>query len=75
MVTKYDTGEIGTAKVNVKIEDMSPVHDMLAKAQKASELINEAMELVDSIANTRLDLRISAVCDNAAAELARITTE
>ena len=37
--------------------------------------MNEAMELASSIANMDLDLRLRAVFDDKATELARITTE
>ena len=73
--SRREIGEVGIAKINVKIGDMSPVRDMLTKAKKINELMNEAMELADSIANTDLDLRVNAIFDGKATELARITTE
>lgn len=63
-------------KIVVKITaDTSELDQITEKAERFCKLMNEAMELVNSIANTNLDIRLRTVSDDKSTELASITTE
>lgn len=63
-------------KISVKvIADTSELDQITEKAERFCKLMNEAMELADSIARTNLNIRLSTVSDGKPTELARITTE
>lgn len=63
-------------KIVVKITaDTSELDQITEKAERFYKLMNEAMELVNSIANTNLDIRLRTVSDDKSTELASITTE
>lgn len=65
-----------TNEVTIKIKpDTSELDDAINKAKQLNELLNEAMKLAGSIANTNLNIRISSEFDGNATELACITTE
>lgn len=61
-------------KIQIKI-DKSEIDETLEKARELCELLNRATELADSIAHKDLFIRLSAVSDGDATELASITTE
>ena len=62
--------------VHIKIEtDTSEMDEVMRKVEKLRKLMNEAMETANSIAQTKLNIPISAVFDGNATELASITTE
>lgn len=68
--------EITKDKIAVKVTvDTSELDQITEKAERFCKLMNEAMEIVDSIAHTNLDIRIRTVSDGNSAELASITTE
>ncbi|MBP3753586.1 MAG: hypothetical protein J6I66_01870 [Lachnospiraceae bacterium] len=71
---KTDTPIVKRAYVGL-IPDTSEVDEAMEKAERITDLINEAMKLADSIANTKLNIRISSEFDGNATELACITTE
>lgn len=65
-----------TNEVTIKIKpDTSELDDAINKAKQLNDLLNEAMKLAGSIANTNLNIRISSEFDGNATELACITTE
>lgn len=65
-----------TNEVMIKIKpDTSELDDAINKAKQLNDLLNEAMKLAGSIANTNLNIRISSEFDGNATELACITTE
>lgn len=65
-----------TNEVTIKIKpDTSELDDAINKAKQLNDLLNEAMKLAGSIANTNLNIRISSEFDDNATELACITTE
>lgn len=65
-----------TNEVNIKIKpDTSELDDAINKAKQLNDLLNEAMKLAGSIANTNLNIRISSEFDGNATELACITAE
>ena len=63
-------------EITVKVAaDTSELDQITEKAKRFCKLMNEAMELADSIAHTNLNIRLSTVVDDSATELASITTE
>ncbi len=57
------------------IVDTSELDQIIEKAERFSNLMNEATELADSIAHTDLNIRLSTVSNGNTAELASITTK
>ena len=55
--------------------DTTDLDKVTEKAEKLVDLLNEAMELANSIACAELNLRISTVIDGKSTEFACITTE
>ena len=55
--------------------DTSEIDELTIKTEKLVRLLNEAMELACSIANTELSVRISTESYDQTTELASITTE
>lgn len=68
--------EIKENGVRVTIKtDTSEMDEVTRKAERLKEIMNEAMELANSIAKIKLNIPISAILDGNATELARVTAE
>lgn len=62
-------------KVIVQITpDTTGIDELTEKAKKLRDILEEAMELANSIANVELNIRFSAELKDSSAELASITT-
>lgn len=57
------------------IPDTKEIDEAIVKAKQLCDLMNQAMELADSITNTDLNVRLNAVFNGQATKLANITTE
>ena len=55
--------------------DTTEIDTITEKAERFCKLMNEAMELANSIAEMKLNIPISTVVNDNSAELASITTE
>ena len=63
-------------KMVIKIvPETNDLDQTIGKVEKLNRLLNEAMEIANSIASLNLDLRINAVINDKSTELARISTE
>lgn len=70
--TMIDVKDEITVKVTA---DTSELDQITEKAERFCKLMNEAMEIADSIAHANLNIRLSTIVDDSATELASITTE
>ena len=55
--------------------DTSELDEVIKKTEQIKEHMEKAMELANSIASMKLDVRVNAVINDKTAELARITAE
>ena len=64
------------SKMIIKIvPETNDLDQTIEKVEKLNGLLNEAMEIANSIASLNLDLRINAIINDKSTELARISTE
>ena len=55
--------------------DLTELEATIQKIEKLKSMLDEAMDIAESIASLKLDLRINTVMDDESTEWARITTE